>query len=55
MQWREALRLMQNIYDFTPQYVVHDAHPGYVSSQWAREMNLPTQTVLKLERAGAGH
>ncbi|MFP1462428.1 hypothetical protein ACLB1E_13370 [Escherichia coli] len=21
----EALRLMQNIYDFTPQYVVHDA------------------------------
>ena len=28
MQWREALRLMQNIYDFTPQYVVHDAHPA---------------------------
>ncbi len=25
---------------------MHDAHPGYVSSQWAREMNLPTQTVL---------
>ncbi|ENR2392438.1 carbamoyltransferase HypF, partial [Escherichia coli] len=25
---------------------VHDAHPGYVSSQWASEMNLPTQTVL---------
>ncbi len=48
MQWREALRLMQNIYDFTPQYVVHDVHPGYVSSQcqWASEMNLPTQTVL---------
>lgn len=46
MQWREALRLMQNIYDFTPQYVVHDVHPGYVSSQWAREMNLPTQTML---------
>ena len=46
MQWREALRLMQNIYDFTPQYVVHDAHPGYVSSQWARErccIIMPTQ------------
>ncbi|MDU3049033.1 MAG: carbamoyltransferase HypF [Escherichia coli] len=27
MQWREALRLMQNIYDFTPQYVVHDEWP----------------------------
>lgn len=28
MQWREALRLMQNIYDFTPQYVVHDVQSG---------------------------
>ncbi len=24
---------------FYPAYVVHDVHPGYVSSQWAREMN----------------
>ncbi len=32
--------------DFTPQYVVHDVHPGYVSSQWASEMNMPTRTVL---------
>lgn len=45
-QWRDALRLIQNIYDFTPQRIVHDAHPGYVSSQWASEMNLPTETVL---------
>lgn len=45
-QWREALRLIQNIYDFTPQRIVHDAHPGYVSSQWASEMNLPTEIVL---------
>lgn len=45
-QWREALRLIQNIYDFTPQRIVHDAHPGYVSSQWASEMNLPTERVL---------
>ncbi|EMF0718768.1 carbamoyltransferase HypF [Citrobacter freundii] len=45
-QWRDALRLIQNIYDFTPQRIVCDAHPGYVSSQWAREMNLPIETVL---------
>ena len=45
-QWRDALRLIQNIYDFTPQRIVHDAHPGYVSSLWASEMNLPSETVL---------
>ncbi|HFZ8995415.1 TPA: carbamoyltransferase HypF [Citrobacter freundii] len=45
-QWRDALHLIQNIYDFTPQGIVHDAHPGYVSSQWAAEMDLPVETVL---------
>lgn len=45
-QWRDALRLIQTIYDFTPQCLVRDAHPGYVSSQWASEMNLPTEIVL---------
>jgi hydrogenase maturation protein HypF len=45
-QWRDALHLIQTIYDFTPQRIVCDAHPGYVSSQWAREMELPVETVL---------
>ncbi|WP_437887184.1 carbamoyltransferase HypF [Phytobacter sp. V91] len=45
-QWREALRLIQNIYDFTPQKVVCDAHPGYVSSAWAGGMGLPVEQVL---------
>lgn len=45
-QWREALRLIQSIYDFTPERIVCDAHPGYVSSQWASEMCLPTETAL---------
>ncbi|KFC06390.1 HypF family [NiFe] hydrogenase metallocenter assembly protein [Trabulsiella guamensis ATCC 49490] len=45
-QWRDALTLMQDIYDFTPQMVVADAHPGYCSSQWAASMALPVQTVL---------
>lgn len=25
-QWRDALHLIQNIYDFTPQRIVCDAH-----------------------------
>ncbi|MFU0443885.1 carbamoyltransferase HypF [Pseudocitrobacter faecalis] len=45
-QWQQSLRLMQAIYDFTPQAVVVDAHPGYHSSQWAAAHELPHQTVL---------
>lgn len=45
-QWQQSLRLMQAIYDFTPQAVVADAHPGYHSSQWAVAHDLPHQTVL---------
>nr|WP_318383731.1 carbamoyltransferase HypF [uncultured Enterobacter sp.] len=45
-QWREALTLMQSIYDFTPQRVVCDAHPGYRASQWGQGMGLPVDTVL---------
>ncbi|XPE39940.1 hypothetical protein ACNKHK_17460 [Shigella flexneri] len=43
-QWRNALRLIQ-IFMILRHSVVHNA-PGYVSSQWASEMNLPTKTVL---------
>ncbi|VVT46157.1 [NiFe] hydrogenase metallocenter assembly protein HypF [Kosakonia radicincitans] len=45
-QWRNALRLMQTIYDFTPQQLVIDAHPAYRTSQWAHCSGLPLQTVL---------
>lgn len=45
-QWRSALRLMQQIYNFTPQQVVIDAHPAYRTSQWAESYGLPVQTVL---------
>ncbi|MCL9673934.1 carbamoyltransferase HypF [Citrobacter sp. MNAZ 1397] len=45
-QWRNALRLMQAIYDFTPEQVVADAHTGYRASQWAQETGLARQTVL---------
>lgn len=45
-QWQRALRLMQAIYDFTPQAVVSDFHSGYRSSQWAAASELPQQQVL---------
>jgi len=45
-QWRQALRLMQAIYDFTPQYVAVDAHPGYRTTRWAQRDNLPVHEVL---------
>ncbi|VFS12769.1 Carbamoyltransferase hypF [Yokenella regensburgei] len=45
-QWRQALTLMQRIYDFTPQQVVVDAHPGFRSTRWAASLGLPQQTVL---------
>ncbi|WP_270502745.1 carbamoyltransferase HypF [Kluyvera ascorbata] len=45
-QWRQALALMQSIYDFTPQAVVADYHAAYRSSQWATELALPRHQVL---------
>ncbi|POP46431.1 carbamoyltransferase HypF [Superficieibacter electus] len=45
-QWQASLQLMQAIYDFTPQQVVVDAHPGYCSAQWASSLDLPVQSVL---------
>lgn len=45
-QWRQALQLMQAIYDFTPQQLVIDAHPGYRTAQWAQQHDLPLQIVL---------
>lgn len=45
-QWRQALDLMQSIYNFSPRQIVCDAHPGYRSSQWATESGLPVIQVL---------
>ncbi|PXW37022.1 hydrogenase maturation carbamoyltransferase HypF [Klebsiella oxytoca] len=45
-QWRQALHLMQEIYAFTPQRLVVDAHPGYRASQLAALLPLPVERVL---------
>lgn len=45
-QWRQALDLMQSIYNVSPRQIICDAHPGYRSSQWAAESGLPVVRVL---------
>ncbi|QHM69977.1 carbamoyltransferase HypF [Mixta intestinalis] len=45
-QWRRALTLMQDLWQFTPERVVTDAHPGYRSTQLGEEMPLPQMHVL---------
>ncbi|EBB7791868.1 carbamoyltransferase HypF [Escherichia coli] len=45
-QWHRALSLMQEVYAFTPQWIVADAHPDYRSTRWASSMALPVEHVL---------
>lgn len=45
-QWRQALQLMCEIYNFTPQRIAIDAHPAWRSAQIGREMALPVSAVL---------
>lgn len=49
-QRQQALRLFNAIWDFTPEAVAVDAHPGYLSRHWgealATERGVPVMTVL---------
>lgn len=45
-QWQKARALMCEAYDFKPQLVAVDAHPGYHSARLGREMNFPVSEVL---------
>ncbi|MCT4704830.1 carbamoyltransferase HypF [Enterobacteriaceae bacterium H16N7] len=45
-QWLRARELMCEAYDFTPEHIVTDAHPGYRSALLGREMGLPVSEVL---------
>ncbi|WP_145583464.1 carbamoyltransferase HypF [Yersinia thracica] len=49
-QQQQLLALFCDIYHFTPQAVVVDAHPGYISHQfgkeWAAQQNIPCTEVL---------
>lgn len=44
--FKETLARLLTLFAGTPELVVHDLHPGYISSQWASEENtLPTLAV----------
>ncbi len=47
--FREALQHLMNTFEIEPEAVVHDLHPGYLSTSWAKEWaaerNLPLITV----------
>lgn len=45
-QWHQARKLMCQTYDFKPLKVAVDAHPGYHSSRFGRELGLPVSEVL---------
>lgn len=45
-QWQLALKIMRDLYDFTPARIAVDAHPGYISSQMGREMDPSADVVL---------
>lgn len=45
-QWQLALKVMRDLYDFTPARIAMDAHPGYISSQMGREMSPSPDVVL---------
>ena len=35
--FRESLAHLMHTFEIEPQFVVHDLHPGYLSTQWAKE------------------
>jgi hydrogenase maturation protein HypF len=43
--FQEVIASLSSIYDFTPQRVVCDLHPDYISTQWAEKLNLPLTRV----------
>ncbi|MEL4898287.1 carbamoyltransferase HypF [Crocosphaera sp. Alani8] len=43
--FNQVMTSLKELYDFQPEIIVCDAHPDYVSSQYAKEQNLPIITV----------
>jgi hydrogenase maturation protein HypF len=43
--FRESLDHLMRTFEIEPQAVVHDLHPGYLSTTWARERGLPLIAV----------
>lgn len=45
-QWQQAALHLSLLFDCQPQQLACDAHPGYVSHQWAQQQALPRTEVL---------
>lgn len=43
--FEEALDHLKAVFDITPTQIVHDLHPGYLSTEWAAEQALPRIAV----------
>ncbi|WP_107666377.1 carbamoyltransferase HypF [Cyanothece sp. BG0011] len=43
--FNQVMESLEKLYDFEPEMIVCDAHPDYVSSQYAKTQNLPLMTV----------
>ncbi|WP_053960298.1 carbamoyltransferase HypF [Sulfobacillus thermosulfidooxidans] len=43
--FEQGIQHFQRLFDLKPKYVVHDLHPGYLSTTFAQQMGLPTIAV----------
>lgn len=43
--FERTVQHLSSLYRIEPQQVIHDAHPGYLSTQWATRSGLPTKAV----------
>jgi hydrogenase maturation protein HypF len=43
--FHNAIESLQRFYDFSPSAIVCDKHPNYASTLWAKEQQLPVQTI----------
>ncbi|NOZ05986.1 MAG: carbamoyltransferase HypF [Chloroflexi bacterium] len=43
--FRQAVADLQQLYEVAPRYVAHDLHPDYLSTQYAKSLNLPAVAV----------
>jgi hydrogenase maturation protein HypF len=43
--FQRTIATFKRLYDFTPELILCDKHPHYLSSQWARQQDVPVQEV----------
>ncbi|HTO73265.1 MAG TPA: carbamoyltransferase HypF [Gemmatimonadales bacterium] len=49
--WRQTLAAMQRLFRIDPEAVVHDLHPGYLSTRLAQELALPRTLAVQHHHA----